>query len=72
MPNCKFCGKPVRCAPAFHAACWEKEADKMAQIFCDNYCRWPEACTDQDALDAHCDDCALIRLLNFGLQNGGI
>lgn len=38
------------------------------QVFCDNYCRWPRECPNQDELeDKHCDSCDLIRVLNLGL-----
>ena len=68
MPNCKFCGTPVKAANVFHSACWEKQVDKMAEDFCDNYCKWPGECKDEDELnEKHCDNCALIRVLNLGL-----
>ena len=68
MANCKFCGRPVRSATVFHAACWELECEKVAQVFCDEYCRWPRECQDEDSLqDLHCSDCALVRLVNLGL-----
>ena len=68
MANCKICGRPVRCANVFHSACWEREAHKVAETFCDEYCRWPREYTDQDSLEElHCSDCVMIRLLNLGL-----
>lgn len=68
MANCKFCGTPVERVSVHHAACWEKEADKMAGVFCDSYCRWPRECADEYELEEkHCADCALIKLLNLGL-----
>lgn len=67
MPNCKFCGTPVNAANVFHSACWEKQVEKMAEDFCDNYCKFPGQCKDQDDLDKHCDNCALIRVLNLGV-----
>lgn len=67
MANCKICGKPVRCANVFHSACWETATGKVAEKFCDNYCRFPREIKDEDALQEHCDDCALARLLNLGL-----
>lgn len=67
MANCKFCGKPVSCASVHHAACWERKASDVAAEFCDNYCRFPLECKDEDELqEKHCDDCALIELLNLG------
>ena len=61
MANCKFCGRPVRSATVFHAPCWEN-------VFCDEYCRWPRECQDEDSLqDLHCSGCAMDRLVNLGL-----
>lgn len=67
MANCKICGKPVRCANVFHSACWETEAGKAAEKFCDEYCRFPQELKDEDALQERCNDCALVKLLNLGL-----
>lgn len=67
MPNCKFCGKPVRCVVAHHAACWEREANRIAEVFCDSYCKWPEQCGDEDELNERCNSCELVKLLNLGL-----
>lgn len=39
----------------------------MAQIFCDEYCRFPREAKDEDELDEHCDRCHLVELLNLGL-----
>lgn len=66
MANCKFCGKPVMAANVMHSACWETEANKVAEIFCDQYCRWPFDC-EKDELDEKCDSCALLKLLNLGV-----
>ena len=41
MAQCKFCGQGVRIATVFHAACWNNAANKVAETFCDNYCRFP-------------------------------
>lgn len=68
MPNCKFCGTPVKAANVFHSACWEKQVEEIAEDFCDNYCHWPFVCKDEDELnEQHCDNCALIRVLNLGV-----
>lgn len=68
MANCKICGRPVRSANVFHSTCWETTAEKMAETFCADYCRWPLECADQDSLEElHCSDCALVRVLNLGL-----
>lgn len=67
MNECKFCKREVRFPVLVHSACWENEAEAVASVFCDKYCRWPDACGDQDKLlDEHCSDCALIRLINLG------
>ena len=68
MANCKICGRPVRCAPVFHASCWETAAGKTLSEFCDDYCRWPREIQDEESLqELHCDNCALVRLVNLGL-----
>ena len=68
MANCKFCGRPVRSAKVFHSTCWELECEKVAHVFCDEYCRWPRECPDEDSLqDLHCSGCAMARLVNLGL-----
>jgi len=51
----------------WHAACWEAKVHKMAEIFCDEYCRFPREIKDPDALEDKCNDCKLISLLNMGL-----
>lgn len=62
MAKCKICGKAVVTAHVFHRECWQEEVEKLAQVFCDNYCRWPRECPNQDELeDKHCDSCDLIR-----------
>lgn len=68
MPNCKICAHPVRAGNVFHSSCWEKAVHSMAEKFCDDYCRWPRECNDEDSLaELHCSDCPLIRVLNLGL-----
>lgn len=68
MAKCKICGKTVVTAHVFHRECWQEKVEKLAQVFCDNYCRWPRECPNQDELeDKHCDSCDLIRVLNLGL-----
>ena len=68
MANCKFCGKPTIAANVCHPACWETAASRVAEDFCDNYCRFPRMDLDEEALvELHCSNCALIKLLNLGL-----
>ena len=66
MPNCKFCGQPVKTAKVFHPVCWETAARKAAEEFCDEYCRFPRECEDQDGLELHCEACPVVRLLGLG------
>lgn len=67
MANCKFCAQPVRTAPVIHPACWQAQAEQLAQTFCDEYCHWPFVCQDETDLEEnHCDSCALLRVLNLG------
>ena len=66
MPNCKYCGQPVTAAPVFHTACWKAKLEDAAQIFCDQFCRWPWLCQDQEDLEEHCNgDCPFLSLLNL-------
>ena len=51
-----------------HSACWEKAANDVAEVFCDDYCRFNRMGLDEVELnEQHCSDCALIKLLNLGL-----
>jgi len=67
MANCKFCHQSVKTGKVWHAACWEAKVNKMAEIFCDEYCRFPREIKDPDALEDTCNGCKLISLLNMGL-----
>ena len=68
MANCKICGKPVQTAPVQHPECWEKEVEAMAEVFCDNYCRFPrEAANEDEMQEFYCGCCPLIKVLNLGL-----
>ncbi len=62
--TCKRCKKEVRFPVAFHPACWETEVGNIIQKFCDDYCRFPRECENQDELEEHCDKCVFINLLN--------
>ena len=71
MAKCKICGQPVIAAPVFHPACWETVTQRMAEEFCDEYCRFPREIEDTDSLhELHCDDCALTRVFNLRLSGG--
>lgn len=39
MAICKICGRPVPAGPVMHGHCLEELAEKVAEEFCDNYCR---------------------------------
>lgn len=68
MARCKICGTAVKSGNVFHSACWEREANKVAEEFCDEYCRFNRMGLDEIELgELHCDQCSLIRLLNLGL-----
>ena len=66
MRKCKRCGKEVKFPIMLHETCWELEFEKVAEGFCEKYCRFPVECKSQDELDEHCDDCALVELFNLG------
>ena len=65
MAKCKFCGQGVRVAPVFHPACWVQAAGKAAEVFCDEYCRYPRE-LDQEKLLERCMECPLVRLPALG------
>ena len=65
MVKCKFCGQGVRVAPVFHPACWVQAAGKAAEVFCDEYCRYPRE-LDQEKLLERCMECPLVRLTALG------
>ena len=65
MAKCQFCGQGVRVAPVFHPACWVQAAGKAAEVFCDEYCRYPRE-LDQEKLLERCMECPLVRLTALG------
>ena len=65
MAKCKFCGQGVRVAPVFHPACWVQAAGKAAEVFCDEYCRYPRE-LDQEKLLERCMEYPLVRLTALG------
>jgi hypothetical protein len=66
MAKCKFCGQPVKAASVFHPACWEQRANKVAEEFCDEYCRFPREIKGHDSLIEHCSECVITELLRMG------
>jgi len=67
MANCRICGKPVLTATVRHAACWEREAERLAEEFCDGYCRWMRECTEEDELEEKCSKCPLEKMIRLGM-----
>lgn len=68
MAKCKICGTAVKSGNVFHSDCWARQAGKVAEEFCEGYCRFPQECPDLYQLgELHCDQCPMIRLLNLGL-----
>lgn len=53
MPNCKFCGKPVKSTRVMHAHCWEQKVMELMETVCDSYCRWPLECRSSEELEEH-------------------
>lgn len=68
MAKCKFCGQGVRTAPVFHPACWEQQANKVMEEFCDEYCKFPYE-LDYEALVDKCEQCPMTRLKELGGKN---
>ena len=67
MAKCKICGKAVVTAHVFHRECWQDEVEKLAQVFCDDYCRWPREVKDRrDLIELHCSECVVAELLRMG------
>lgn len=68
MANCKVCGKRVTAGAVVHTSCWEKAVKETAEIFCNDYCRFPGECESEDSLhEFHCDSCPMLQLVNLGL-----
>ena len=59
MPNCKICSETVTAGPVFHEGCLEG----LAEQICEEYCRWPWECQEQDQMDEKCAACPLNRLV---------
>ena len=67
MATCKFCGRPVLAGRVVHTQCWEETIKKIANEFCDEYCRFPRECKHEEDLAEHCDNCQMISLANVGV-----
>lgn len=63
MAICKICGRPVPAGPVMHGHCLEELAEKVAEEFCDNYCRWP--LTDAARLEEACKSCPMDQLMGL-------
>lgn len=46
-----------------HGHCLEELAEKVAEEFCDNYCRWP--LTDAARLEEACKSCPMDQLMGL-------
>lgn len=68
MAKCKFCGKPVKSAPVFHAKCMKAKMMEAAQQMCDEYCRFARE-LDADELVEQCLICPMVEVVEMG---GGI
>ena len=40
------------------------QADAIRATMCDKYCKYPNQCKDQDELDAMCEKCEVIQMLD--------
>ena len=40
----------------------EQEFEKTVEQFCDNYCKFPYICKDEEQLHAVCDCCPIVEL----------
>ena len=65
MPKCKICGVDVTAGVVVHRECWVGKGEELAEIFCDNYCKWPQIEPTEDALNEHCNRCGLVKLFNL-------
>ena len=62
MAKCKIGGRSVTPAPVVHQNCLE---ELLGQI-CDQNCKWPVVCMNQDRLDLHCSRCPINKILESG------
>lgn len=70
----RYDGMPRSGSPSEGAAAFayridevEQRADKVAEEFCDGYCRWPSEVKDQrDLIELHCSECIITELLQMG------
>jgi len=63
MALCAICGKPVICEHVMHGKCWEEKLRRAAEHVCDKACRWPLICGSEAALEDHCAECELSKLM---------
>lgn len=68
MAKCKFCGRPVKSAPVWHAKCMEEKLMEAAQRMCDGYCRFARD-LDADALVEQCLMCPMVEVVERGRQD---
>ena len=39
------------------------EFEALVEPFCDNYCRYPRICRDQDKLEEKCEECPICKIV---------
>ena len=37
--------------------------EKEIELFCDNYCKYPSLCSDQDKLEEKCEECPICKIV---------
>lgn len=37
--------------------------EKEVETFCDNYCKFPEVCREQEELEEKCNNCPIVKLV---------
>ena len=66
MASCKICSQPVIAGSVMHEECLKEEAEKLAEIICDEYCHWPFVCQDEEELnEKHCASCEVLKMLGL-------
>ena len=41
------------------------EFEALVEPFCDNYCRYPRICRDQDKLEEKCEECPICKIVEI-------
>lgn len=45
------------------------EFETLVEPFCDNYCRYPRICRDQDKLEEKCEECPICKIVELFKEN---